>query len=69
MLQSNHLHKERKISKEQSNEDIKKLSLGHQRKCMKVFFTGIAIHVMNMVTNILNVHLMKEDIMEYFITP
>ena len=69
MLQNNHLHKEKKISKEQSKEDIKKLSLGHQSKCVKVFFMGIAIHVMNMVTNHLNVDLMKEDIMEYFITP
>jgi hypothetical protein len=69
MLQSNHLHKERKISKEKSKEDIKKLSLGHQRKGMKVFFMGIIIHVMNMVTKIFNVDLMKEDIMEDFITP
>jgi hypothetical protein len=36
---------------------------------MKVFFMGIVIHVMDMVTNILNVDLMKGDIMEYFITP
>jgi hypothetical protein len=69
MLQSNHLYKERKMSKEQSKEDIKKLSLGHQIKGMKVFFMGIAIHVMNMVTKLLNVDLMKEDIMEDFITP
>jgi hypothetical protein len=69
MLQINHLHKENKISKEQRKEDIKKLSLGHQSKGMKVFFMGIVIHVMNMVTNILNVDLMKGDIMEDFITP
>jgi cytoskeletal protein RodZ len=69
MLQINHLHKEKKISKEQSKEDIKKLSLGHQSKGMKVFFMGIVIHVVNMVTNILNVELMKGDIMEDFITP
>jgi hypothetical protein len=69
MLQINHLHKAKKISKEQSKEDIKKLSLGHQSKGMKVFFMGIVIHVMNMVTNILNVDLMKGDIMEDFITP
>ena len=30
---------------------------------------GIFIHVMDMVTNILNVDIMKEDIMEDFITP
>jgi hypothetical protein len=36
---------------------------------MKVFFKGIVIHVMNMVTKFLNVDLMKDDIMEYFITP
>jgi hypothetical protein len=36
---------------------------------MKVFFMGIVIHVMDMVTNILNVDLMKEDIMEDSITP
>jgi hypothetical protein len=69
MLQNNHVHKENKISKEQSKEDIKKLSLGHQRKGMKVFFMGIVIHVMNMVTKLLNVYIMKEDIMEDFITP
>jgi hypothetical protein len=36
---------------------------------MKVFFMGIVIHVMDMVTNILSVDLMKGDIMEDFITP
>jgi hypothetical protein len=30
---------------------------------------GIVIHVMDMVTNILNVYLMKDDIMEDSITP
>ena len=65
MLQSNHLHKVKKISKKQS----KNLFLGHQSKGMKVFFMGIVIHVMDMVTKILNVHLMKGDIMEYSITP
>ena len=69
MLQSNHLHKAIFFSKEQSKEDIKKLSLGHQSKGMKVFFMVIVIHVVNMVTNLLNVDLMKEDIMEDFITP
>jgi hypothetical protein len=59
MLQRNHLHTENKNSKEQRKEDIKKLSLGHQRKGMKLFFMGIVIHVMDMVTNILNVVLMK----------
>jgi hypothetical protein len=65
MLQRNHLHKAKKISKQQS----KNLFLGHQSKGMKVFFMGIVIHVMDMVTNVLNVDLMKGDIMEYFITP
>jgi hypothetical protein len=69
MLQNNHLHKAKKISKEQRKEDIYKLFLGHQRKCMKLFFMGIVIHVMDMVTNLLNVDLMKGDIMEDFITP
>jgi hypothetical protein len=69
MLQNNHLQKENKISKEQSKEDIKKLFLGHQSKGMQVFFMGIVIHVMDMVTKILNVDLMKGDIMEDFITP
>jgi hypothetical protein len=36
---------------------------------MKVFFMGIVIHVMDMVTKILNVYLMKGDIMEYSKTP
>jgi hypothetical protein len=69
MLQRNHLHKAKKISKEQSKEDIKKLSSRHQSKGMKVFFTGIVIHVMDMVTKLLNVDLMKGDTMEDFITP
>jgi hypothetical protein len=69
MLQSNHLQKAKKISEDQSKEDIKKLFLGHQRKGMNVFFMGIVIHVMDMVTKILNVDLMKGDIMEDFITP
>jgi hypothetical protein len=69
MLQRNHLHKAKKISKELSKKDIKKLFLGHQNKGMKVFFMGIVIHVMDMVTKLLNVDLMKGDIMEDFITP
>jgi hypothetical protein len=69
MLQSNHLHKANQISKEKNKEDIKKLFLGHQSKGMKVFFMGIVILVMDMVTKLLNVDLMKGDIMEYFITP
>jgi hypothetical protein len=43
--------------------------LGHQRKGIKVFFMGIVIHVMDMVTKLLNVDLMKGDIMEDSITP
>ena len=43
--------------------------MGHQSKGMKVFFMGIVIHVLDMVTKILNVDLMKEDIMEDSITP
>jgi hypothetical protein len=74
MLQINHLHKGRKVSKEQSKEDIKKPSLhlkedGHQSKGMKVFFMVNVIHVMNMVTKLWNVDLMQRDIMEDFITP
>ena len=69
MLQNNHLHKEKKISKEQRKEAIKKLFLRHQSKGMKVFFMGIVIHVMDMVTKLLNVDLMKEYIIEESITP
>ena len=69
ILQRNHLHKAKKISKVQSKEDIKKPFFGHQSKCIKVFFMGIVIHVMDMVTNILSVDIMKEDIMEESITP
>jgi hypothetical protein len=36
---------------------------------MKVFFMGIVIHVMDMITKIFNVDLMKEDIIEEYITP
>jgi hypothetical protein len=74
MLQVNHLHKTRKVSKEQSKEDIKKPSLllkedGHQSKGMKLFFMVNVIDVMNMVTNLWNVDLMQGEIMEDFITP
>jgi hypothetical protein len=69
MTQNNHLHKENKISKEQSKEDIKRLLLGQQIKGMKVFFMGIFIHVMDMFTKLLNVDLMKGDTKEDFITP
>jgi hypothetical protein len=74
MLKINHLHKAKKISKEQSKEDIKKPYLhlkkdGHQRKGMKVFFIVNVIHVMNMVTKLWNADLMQGKIMEYFITP
>ena len=65
MLQNNHLHKAKKNSKVQS----KKPFLEHQSKGMKVFFMGIIIHVMDMVTKLLNVDLMKGDIMEDYITP
>ena len=43
--------------------------MGHQSKGMKVFFMGIVIHVMDMVTKLLNLDIMKEDIMEDSITP
>jgi hypothetical protein len=74
MLKINHLHKAKKISKEQNKEDIKKPSLhlkedGHQIKGMKVFFMVNVIHVMNMVTKLSNEDLMQGEIMEYFITP
>ena len=73
MLQNNHIHKTKKISKEQSKEDIKNPSLhlkrdGHQRKGMKVFFMVNVIHVMNMVTKLWNVYLMQGEIMEDSIT-
>ena len=61
MLQSNHIHKAKKISKEQSKEDIKKPFLGHQRKGMKVFSMGIVIHVMNMVTKLLNLDIVSDN--------
>jgi hypothetical protein len=68
MFHSNHLYKARKISKEQSKEDIKKIFLGHPRKGMELFFMGIVIHVMDMVTKLLNVDTMKGDTMEDSIT-
>ena len=66
--------KVRKVSKELSKKDIKKLPLhlkenGHQRKGMKVFFMVNIIHVMNMVTKIWNVYLMQGEMKEDFITP
>jgi hypothetical protein len=74
MLEVNHLHNRRKISKEKIKEDIKKPSLhlkedGHQRKGMKVFFMVNVIHVMNMVTKLWIVDLMQGEIVEDFITP
>jgi hypothetical protein len=55
-----------KRTKQGSHQEV---ILGTPKKGMKVFFMGIVIHVMNMVTNLLNVELMKGDTMEYFITP
>jgi hypothetical protein len=78
MLQVNHLHKGRKLSKERK-EYIKKpylqlkeerhLQDGHQRKGMKMFFIFIVTHVMNMVTKLWNVDFMQGEIMKGFITP
>ena len=78
----NHIHKGRKLSKEKIKEDIKKPSLhlkanseerhlqdGHQSKGMKMFFTVIVTHVMNMVTKLWNASIMKGNIMKDFITP
>jgi hypothetical protein len=65
--------KTRKVSKELSKKDIKKLPLhlkenGHQSKGMKVFFMVNVIHVMNMVTKLWNVDLMKGDIKKIYNT-
>jgi hypothetical protein len=73
MLQVNHLHKERKVSKEQSKEDIKKPYLhlkedGHQTKGIKLFFMVNVIHVMNMVTKTWNAYFIKGNKMKYLIT-
>ena len=82
MLQVNHLHKARKLSKEQIKEDIKKPSLhlkanseerqlqgGHQRKGMKMFFMVTATHVVNIVTKLWIEDIMKGNIMKGFTTP
>jgi hypothetical protein len=74
MLQINHLHKERKVSKEQRKKDIKKPSLhlkedGHQSKGMKSFFMVNVIHVMNMVTKLWSADIVQGEMMEDFITP
>ena len=73
MLQVNHLHKARKVSKEQSKKDIKKPSLhlkekrhlqdGYQRKGMKNKFMVNVTHVMNMVTKIWNPDFMQGETM------
>jgi hypothetical protein len=55
--------------KENFKSTKQKPFLGHQRKGMKLFFMGIVIHVMDMITKILNVDLMEGDIMEDSITP
>jgi hypothetical protein len=79
ILQVNHIHKARKVSKEQSKKYIKKSSLhlkeerhlqdGHQRKGMKMFFMVNVTHVMNMVTKLWNADFMQGETMEDFITP
>ena len=82
MLKVNHLHNGRKLSKEQSKEDIKNPSLhlkenseeghlqdGHQSKGMKMFFMVTVTHVMNMVTNLWNADIMQGKIMKDFIRP
>ena len=73
MLQVNHLHKGRKLSKERK-EDIKKPCLhlkeerrlqdGHQSKGMKMFFMVTVTHVMNMVTKIWSAYCMQGEIMK-----
>ena len=73
MLQVNNLHKARKVSREQSKEDIKKpylhlkeerhLQYGHQSKGMKMFFMVNVTHVMNMVTKLWIVGIMQGKIM------
>jgi hypothetical protein len=79
MLQFNHQHNERKVSKEQRKEDFKKPSLhlkeerhlqdGHQSKGMEMFFMVNVTHVMNIVTKIWNVDIMQGKIVKDFITP
>jgi hypothetical protein len=79
MLQVNHLHKTRKVSKEQSKEDIKKPSLPlkeekhlqvvHQSKGMEIFFMVTITHVMYMITKLWNADCMQGEIMKDFITP
>jgi hypothetical protein len=81
MLQVKHLHKARKLSEEQSKEDIKKPSLhlkenseerhlqgGHQGKGMKMFFMVTASYVMNMVTKLWIVDIMQGKMLEDSIT-
>jgi hypothetical protein len=79
ILQVNHLHKARKVSKEKRKEDIKKpylhlkeerhLQDGHQRKGMKMFFMVNVTHVINLVTKIWNADIMQGKIVKDFITP
>jgi sarcosine oxidase delta subunit len=82
MLSVNHLHKEKKLSKEKIKEDIKKpylhlkanlegrhLQDGHHKKGMKKFFIVTVIHAINMVTKVWIANIMKGRIMEGFITP
>ena len=82
MLQVNHIHRARKLSKEKNNEYIEKPSLhlkenseerhlhgGHQSKGMNFFFMVTATHVMNMVTKLWIVDIMQGKIMEGLITP
>jgi hypothetical protein len=79
MLQVNHLNKARKVSKEQSKEDMKKPSLhlkeerhlqdGHQSKGMKMIFMVNVTHVMNMVTKLWSPDIMQGKIVKDLITP
>jgi hypothetical protein len=61
----------------QGKENFKRTKQGRNQEAIfetpkqryEVFFMGTVIHVMDMVTKILNVDLMKGDIMEDYITP
>ena len=65
MLQFNNLHKARKVSKEQRNEDIKNPSLHLKQNSRHLQDGKIDI----MVTKLWNVDIMQGNIVKYFITP
>ena len=68
MLKNNLYTRKGKFQKNKARKTSRNCSWDTQAKVCK-YVSWVVIHVMDMVTKILNVDIMKEDIMEDSITP